>query len=67
MADLEVYDALIEAETKLKKELANPALTRPDQAVVFAMLQGVMEAQYKEYIRQPFAIERRDQNREEPQ
>lgn len=68
MLDLEVYDALSEAVAKLKKELSNPSLTRPDQAVVFAMLQGVMEARYKEYIRQPFAIERRDQaQREEPQ
>ena len=68
MLDLEVYDALSEAVAKLKKELSNPSLTRPDQAVVFAMLQGVMEARYKEYIRQSFAIERRDQaQREEPQ
>lgn len=75
MADLEVYDALIEAETKLKKELVNQALSNADLAVVFAMLQGVMEARYKEYIRQSFAIERRDKlnryrdqtQREEPQ
>ena len=67
MNTLEVYDALDAAATNLKKELINPALTTTDQAVVFAMLQGVMEARYREYIRQPLAIERRDQTREEPQ
>ena len=67
MNTLEVYDALSEAVTKLKRELANPALTQANQAVVFAMLQGVMEARYREYLRQPLAIERRDQTREEPQ
>ena len=63
MADLEVYDALGEAVTKLKKELVNPALSHADRAVVFAMLQGIMEAWYKEYI----AHQREILKREEPQ
>lgn len=67
MTDLEVYLALDEAATKLKEELLNPSLTPADFAAVFAMLQGVLEARHKEYIRQPLAIERYHQaQREEP-
>lgn len=67
MSTLEVYDALCEAETKLKKELFNPALSNTDQAVAFAMLQGILEARHKEYIRQPLTIERYHQAQREEQ